>query len=80
MAHPAKTMLGDPVIYHKAGEEECRGRIAFVIKTHDDDPHLACLVAYCPTSHQWFEVHDVKFGKPYDGEGDRDYFVNQCCE
>lgn len=75
MSHPSKTLLADPVVYYKAGNPQ--GHVAFVIKTHDDDPHMACLVFYCPVSHGWFEAYNVKFGPPVTDESDRDYFVNQ---
>lgn len=70
--HPDKTCLGDRVIFYRKGDD-C-GHVAFVIRTHDDNPHMACLVAYCPKTHQWFEATMVLFGKA----DDRDYFVN--CE
>jgi hypothetical protein len=56
MPHPAKTCFADPVVFVKDGTDH----VAFVMKTHDDDPHMACLVYYCPVSHAWQEALDVK--------------------
>lgn len=67
--HPAKTILGERVLYFPQGGLEAH--VAFVIKTHDD-PHMACLVFYCPATHQWKEVYNVRFGKA----DDRAYYVN----
>ena len=61
MNHPAKTLLGETVLLKKGGEDH-----AIVIRTHDDDPHKACLVYYCPVSHTWQEEIGATFGK---GEG-----------
>lgn len=63
MSHPAKTCFADRVVYLKNG----RQHVAFVIKTHDD-PHMACLVFYCPDTHAWYEATDVKFSaSPAEG-------------
>lgn len=71
--HPAKTILNEQVCYFP---EDGTSHVAFVIKTHADDPHKACLVYYCPDSHAWKEAYDVRFGKPGPTEYGRDYYVN----
>lgn len=64
MAHPAKTLFADPVVYTK----NSKPHVAFVIKVHDDYPHMACLVYYCPDTHNWYEAMDVKFNaSPTEG-------------
>lgn len=75
MAHPAKTLMADPVVYYPApADSESKPHVAFVIRTHDDDPHCACLVFYCPVTHAWKEAYNVKFGNAGSGAP---YFVNQ---
>jgi hypothetical protein len=73
--HPAKTLFADRVVYHANPDTHGANRphVAFVIRTHDDDPHMACLVFYCPDTHAWHEAYDVPFGDRGDG---RAYFTN----
>ncbi len=60
MPHPDKTCLGDRVLYFS--DASAKGKVALVIRTHDDDPHMGCLAYYCPESHAWKEAYNVKFG------------------
>jgi len=62
MPHPAKTLFGENVVLTKNGKPH----VAFVMHTHNDDPHKACLVYYCPVTHTWKEELNATFGK---GEG-----------
>jgi hypothetical protein len=68
--HPDRTCLADRVVFYRQGDP-C-GHVAFAIETHADDPHCACLVFYCPKTHQWYEALNVQFGQCADS----DYFVN----
>lgn len=79
--HAAKTLFADPVVYFPPTPADgvSKPHVAFVMKTHDDDPHMGCLVFYCPATHTWKEAYNVKFGKTDTGDA---YFVNQgddCC-
>ncbi len=71
MKHPAKTLMGESVVFTKNGKPHA----AIVTHTHVDDPHKACLVYYCPVSHSWQEEVGATFGK---GEGQ--YQNVECCD
>jgi hypothetical protein len=74
--HPAKTLFADRVVYYTApgkGDVNWQPHVAFVIRTHDDDPHMACLAFYCPDTHAWHEAYNVPFGDRGDGGV---YFTN----
>lgn len=63
--------MGSPVVLNKGGVPHA----ATVIKTHDDDPCMACLVYYCPVTHAWQEEMNATFGT---GEGQYSNVCDDC--
>jgi len=74
--HPDKTCFADRVVYHhKAPNGAIEQRVAFVFKTHDDDPHMACLIYYCLATKKFQEAYNIGFGE--DRKNDKgEYFTN----
>jgi hypothetical protein len=66
--HPAKTLLGDRVLYYPHGKG---GHVALVTAVHGD--HCANLVYWCTHDKTWKEALSVTFGESDSTAG---YFVN----